>query len=84
MRTRFVYVLLALTFTLIFSTYISPSSSASSSINNVEYGPYILDKCSYVYFWVPCEAAGETGIAVRMIYPHEPRYSEGAPVVVYV
>ncbi|RLF10394.1 MAG: hypothetical protein DRJ98_06225, partial [Thermoprotei archaeon] len=37
-----------------------------------------------MYFWVPCEAAGETGIAVRMIYPHEPRYSEGAPVVVYV
>ncbi|RLF12915.1 MAG: hypothetical protein DRJ62_01390 [Thermoprotei archaeon] len=50
----------------------------------LEYGPFEFEKYSYVIFWVPCGAAGEKGVVVKMIYPKEPRYPEGAPIAIYV
>ena len=49
-----------------------------------EIGPFEFDKYYWVIFWIPCPSAGSEGIVVRLVCPKEPRYSEGAPVVVYV
>ena len=49
-----------------------------------EIGPFEFDKYCWVVFWIPCTSAGKEGIVVRLVYPKEPRYPEGAPVVVYV
>ena len=49
-----------------------------------EIGPFEFDKYYWVIFWIPCASAGEEGVVVRMVYPKEPRYPGGAPVVVYV
>ena len=47
-----------------------------------EHGPVEGDKYFYVVVWIPCKCAGDKGIATLVIYPKQPRYKEGAPVVV--
>lgn len=47
-----------------------------------ECGPVEREKYFYMIFWIPCDCAGEKGLATMVIYPKQPRYKDGAPVVV--
>jgi len=58
-----------------------PTSSPAASL---ERGPYASGGYEYVVFWVPCSVAEPQGVAVLMAYPREPRFREGAPVVICV
>ena len=60
---------------------ILPCSAISGSI---EYGPFVFEKYYYYIFWIPCECAGDKGIAVKVVYPKTPRYENAAPVAVFV
>ena len=62
----------------------TPSPKPQVSAKREERGPYSMEHCSYVIFWLPCEAAGEIGIATMLVYPKQPRYAEGAPIAISV
>ena len=61
---------------------IFPSPIGHSS--TLKYGPFEFEHYSYYIFWIPSPSAGEMGIAVKVLYPKEPRYPEGAPIAIFV
>ena len=62
----------------------SPRQQPPSQFPELEVGPFEYDKFYYYIIWVPCNCAGDRGIATLVAYPKEPRYNEGAPIVVSV
>ncbi|HDM91984.1 MAG TPA: hypothetical protein ENG69_01155, partial [Candidatus Korarchaeota archaeon] len=66
------------------TTPASPSPGPFARARGEEHGPYGVGNSNYVIFWIPCASAGDEGIATMLIYPKQPRYPEGAPVVVNV
>ena len=58
------------------------SSKPPSKLGGKEYGLVEYEKYFYTIVWIPCDCAGEKGLATMVIYPKQPRYEEGAPVVV--
>jgi len=65
------------------ATALPLSARAPSALSEV-YGPYDYGEFYAVILWVPCESAGSEGVATLVLYPKQPRYDDGAPVVVYV
>ena len=65
------------------SPQLSPKPpSEGKPVAGEEIGPVEGDKFFYTIVWIPCKCASDKGIATLVIYPKQPRYKEGAPVVV--